>query len=89
MIDTFFVIITAVLVGLSAVTGIRLAIGRTVYDRVLVAGALGTNAIAILSCIGFIFARPDMFVDLAITYALLNFIGTVAISKYLERQEQE
>jgi multicomponent Na+:H+ antiporter subunit F len=89
MVDTFFVNITAVLIGLSAIMGIRLAIGRTVYDRVLVAGALGTNAIAIVACIGFIFARPEMFVDLAITYALLNFIGTVAISKYLEQQEQE
>ncbi|MEK9658976.1 MAG: MrpF/PhaF family protein, partial [Chloroflexota bacterium] len=38
-----------------------------------------------LAVTGFLFERPDMFVDLALGYALLNFVGTVAVGKYLER----
>jgi len=58
--------------------------GPCVFDRLLAAGAVRTNAIALLAVMGFIFERPDMFVDLALTYALLNFVGTVAAAKYLE-----
>ena len=39
--------------------------------------------------IGFVFERPDMFVDLALSYALLNFIGTVAVGKYLETRQHQ
>ena len=71
--------------ALSAIMFLRVARGPTVFDRLLAAGAIGTNAIAFLAIAGFIFERPDMFVDLALSYALLNFIGAVAATKYLER----
>ncbi len=70
----------------SAIVFLRVLRGPTVYDRLLAAGAIGTNTIAFLAITGFIFERPDMFVDLALSYALLNFIGTVAAAKYLERR---
>ena len=63
--------------------------GETIFDRLLAASAVGTNAIALLAVTGFIFERPDMFVDLALTYALLNFIGSVVVGKYLERHGTE
>ena len=55
----------------------------------LAAGAIGTFSIVLLAMIGYLFDRPDMFVDLALTYALLNFIGTVAVAKYLENHPEE
>ena len=70
----------------SAIVFLRVVRGPTVFDRLLAAGAIGTNTIAFLAITGFIFERPDMFVDLALSYALLNFIGTVAAAKYLERR---
>ena len=70
----------------SAIVFLRVVRGPTVFDRLLAAGAIGTNTIAFLAIAGFIFERPDMFVDLALSYALLNFIGTVAAAKYLERR---
>ena len=76
----------AAIVLISAFNLIRLAIGRTIFDRALALSAIGTNTIALVILGGFIFARPDMFVDVAITFALLNFIGTVTIAKYLERK---
>ena len=84
-----FVIATAVLLAITSVSFYRLIVGPRIYNRLLAAGAIGTNAIAILAIMGYIFGRPDMYVDLALTYALLNFIGTVAVSKYLETHPEE
>ena len=87
MISTFGVAIVVV----AAITGAafyRVIVGRTVFDRLLAAGVAGTNAIVILALGGFVFERPDMFVDLALSYALLNFIGTVAAGKFIEAQER-
>ena len=79
----------AAIVVVAVITGVafyRVAVGRTAYDRLLAAGVAGTNAIVIMALAGFVFERPDMFVDLALSYALLNFIGTVAVGKYIEGQ---
>ena len=87
MSSVFVATFTAVIV-ITAVTFFRIMVGRTVFDRLLAAGAVGTNAIVLLALMGFIFERPDMFVDLAISYALLNFIGAVAVGKYLEQRNE-
>ncbi len=84
-----FTVGAAVVVAVSVVGFYRIVAGRTVYDRLLAAGAVGTNAIALLALTGFIFERPEAFVDLALAYALLNFIGAVAAGKYLERHPEE
>ena len=84
-----FTIGAAVVVAISDAGFYRIVAGRTVYDRHLAAGAVGTNAIVLLALTGFIFERPEMFVDLALAYALLNFIGAVAAGKYLERHPEE
>jgi multicomponent Na+:H+ antiporter subunit F len=67
----------------------RMIAGPTIYDRALGMGLMGTNAILLLVLIGFIYERIDMFVDLAIAYAILNFVGIVAMAKYLERRGGE
>ena len=82
---TEFTLAAAAIIAISAAVFWRVINGATVFDRLLAAGAVGTNAIALLAVTGFLFERPDMFVDLALTYALLNFIGAVAAGKYLER----
>ena len=79
----------AVAVAMLIITGVnlyRVVVGPTLFDRMLAASVIGTTNIGIIAVVGFIFERPDMFVDLAIAYALLNFIGTVAIARYLESQ---
>ena len=84
-----FTVLAGILIFLTATLFWRIIRGPRVYNRLLAAGAVGTNAIALLAVTGFIFERPDMFVDLALTYALLNFIGTVAVAKYLENHPEE
>ena len=83
-----FVTLASAILVLSALNMWRLAVGRTIYDRLLAAGIVGTNIVGLLVVLGFLFERPDMFVDLALTYALLNFIGTVAAARYLARHPE-
>ncbi|MFH1088090.1 MAG: monovalent cation/H+ antiporter complex subunit F [Chloroflexota bacterium] len=77
--------VTIFITVLSAVTLYRAAVGPTVFDRVLAAGLMGTNGFILLVLIGFIYKRVDMFVDIAMAYALLNFVMAIAIGKYFER----
>lgn len=65
---------------------IRLFLGPTLYDRVLALNAFGTLAVLMISVVGFLFGRPD-FLDIALLYALLNFIGTIAILKFFRYKE--
>jgi multicomponent Na+:H+ antiporter subunit F len=57
--------------------------GPTVYDRILSVNAFGTLTVVLITAYGFLTNRPD-FLDLALVYALINFIGTIAVSKYVE-----
>ena len=57
--------------------------GPTVYDRILAVNAFGTLTVVVISVYGFLSERPE-FLDLALVYALINFIGTIAVSKYVE-----
>ncbi len=56
--------------------------GPTVMDRIVSVSVIGTKTTVILLLIGFIYGRADMFIDISMGYAILNFIGTLAISKF-------
>lgn len=62
---------------------VRALLGPTVFDRLLAANSVGTLAVLLLSVIGFLNGRPE-FLDLAIVYALLNVVGTVAVLKFFQ-----
>ena len=62
---------------------IRAFMGPTLYDRVLAANTFGTKTVLLLAVIGFLTGRPD-FLDLSLVYVLINFIGTIAILKFVE-----
>lgn len=64
----------------------RAVFGPTVFDRVVGAGFIGTKTAVLLVLIGFIYRRLDMFVDLALVYSILNFIGTLIVSKYFMKR---
>ena len=61
----------------------RALLGPTVYDRVLAVNMFGTKTVLIIAVMGFLAGRPD-FLDLALLYALINFIGTLAVLKFFE-----
>lgn len=61
----------------------RALLGPTVYDRVLAVNMFGTKTVLIIAVLGFLTGRPD-FLDLALLYALINFVGTLAVLKFFE-----
>ena len=61
----------------------RGAVGPTVFDRVMAVNSFGTSTGLFISVLGFLNGRPD-FLDLALVYALINFIGTIAVLKYFK-----
>jgi multicomponent Na+:H+ antiporter subunit F len=73
----------ALLVTLAMVIA-RAAAGPTLFDRAQAANTIGTLAMLLLAVIGFLTGRPE-FLDLGLTYGLLNVIGTVAVLKYVRR----
>jgi multicomponent Na+:H+ antiporter subunit F len=61
--------------------------GPTVMDRIVAANTVGTKTTVILLFIGMIFGRLEMFVDFALTYALLNFIGSLSLAWFYQRTQ--
>lgn len=62
----------------------RALIGPTVYDRILAVNTFGTATVMMIAIVGYLMGRPE-FLDIAIAYALINFIGTVAVLKFFEK----
>ena len=73
----FAVAALALLVTLTLAV-LRASLGPTVFDRAQAANTIGTTAMLLLSVLGFLTGRPE-FLDLALVYALLNVIGTIAV----------
>ncbi len=75
--------VTAAVLVTMALAIFRSIKGPTVYDRILAVNAFGTLTVVLIGVYGFLSGRPDVL-DLALVYALINFIGTIAVSKYVE-----
>lgn len=61
----------------------RAVLGPTVYDRVLSVNMFGTKTVLLISVIAYLAGRPD-FLDLALAYALINFIGVLAVLEFFK-----
>ena len=68
-------------------TKILCTLGPSSFDRVLAVNAIGSLVILGITLHGFLLGRPE-FIDIAILYALINFIGTIAILKLFGRNAQ-
>ena len=73
-----FIILFAMMLAL-----VSAIIGRTVYDKILAVNIFGTVTVLFITLFGFLNKRPD-FLDIALVYALINFISTIAILKFFE-----
>lgn len=65
---------------------VRLFLGPSLYDRVLAVNSFGTKTVVLLILFAFYIDRPDA-VDIAILYALINFVATVAILKFFRYRD--
>lgn len=78
----YYVVSIAILITMALALA-RALLGPSVYDRVLAVNMLGTKIVLLLSVIAFLIGRPD-FLDLALAYALINFIGVLAVLNFFQ-----
>lgn len=79
-VSMFGVALAALLVCM-IMTMARAFMGPTVFDRVLALNSFGTKTVLLIALVNFLTGRPE-FLDLALVYALMNFIGTIAVMKF-------
>lgn len=81
--NDFFLYSAVVLTIIIAVPLIRVLQGPTLYDRLLATNAIATKTLVLIALIGFLFDSIDMFIDITLAYAILGFIGSLIIAKYV------
>jgi multicomponent Na+:H+ antiporter subunit F len=79
----YFVILAVILTVIIYIPLYRVLAGPMLVDRMLGAGAIGTKTMVLILVIGYVFGREAMFIDITLAYAMLNFIGVIAVAKYL------
>lgn len=62
---------------------VRALLGPTVYDRILAVNMFGTKTVLLISLMAFISGRLDVL-DIALAYALINFISVIAVLRFFE-----
>jgi multicomponent Na+:H+ antiporter subunit F len=87
MMDNIFFYFGLYLSLLMVLSLYRAIAGPTVLDRLIGVNAIGSKTVALLILIGLIYHRVDMFVDIALAYACLNFIAVLAASKYFQKKK--
>ena len=85
--QSFFIAVGLGLCLLMLLALYRAIFGPTVIDRIMGVNVIGTKTAVLLVLIGTIYGRVDMFVDIALAYALLNFIVTIAASRYFQHHK--
>ncbi len=81
--EQFFLYSSVALTIIIAVPIVRVLKGPTVFDRLLAANAIATKTIVLICLIGYIFGRIDMFIDITLAYAILGFLGSLVIAKFV------
>ena len=77
---------TAAAIGILVAMALALAracLGPTLYDRILAVNMFGTKTVLMIAVLGFLMGRPE-FLDIALVYALINFVATIAVLKYFK-----
>ena len=85
----FFIAVSLVILFAVLLSLYRVVAGPVIIDRIIGLNVLGTKTIAVIVLTGFIFDRVEFFIDIAFVYALINFIGALALSQYFERKGVE
>jgi len=75
----------AILVTMAMAT-IRGLLGPSIYDRILAMNMFGTKTVLLVAVVAYLYERPD-FLDLALAYALINFIGVLAVLQFFQNRQ--
>lgn len=85
--ESFFLYAAVYLCLIMLLSLYRAVFGPTVLDRMIGVNAIGSKTTALLILIGIIYQRVEMFVDIALAYACLNFIAVLAASRYFQKRK--
>lgn len=80
---TMYTLVSIAILVTMVLALVRALRGPSVYDRVLAVNMFGTKTVLLLSVVAFLNGRPD-FLDLALTYALINFVGVLAVLEFFQ-----
>ena len=81
-----FLTVSIAILSTMALAIIRALRGPSIYDRILAVNMFGTKTVLLVSVVAFLFGRPD-FLDLALAYALINFIGVLAVLEFFQSRD--
>ena len=81
LVTQVFLLVAALLMLLAVAMFYRAVRGPTTQDRVLAVNVLGTNTVMVLALLAEGLGEPSLL-DIALVYALLNFLMAIAISKF-------
>ncbi len=84
---TFFYSVALGMCFLMLFSMYRAIFGPTVLDRLIGVNAIGSKTVVLLLLIGVLYGRVDMFVDIALAYAFLNFVAVIAASRYFHKRK--
>lgn len=84
MLEQVFIATSILLVAATFLCLYRAVLGPTDADRVVAINVIGTKAVVIISLISLAF-HQEFFLDVAMVYALISFVATIGIAKYLEK----
>ncbi len=82
----YYAVCIAILITMALALA-RAIIGPSVYDRVLAVNMIGTKTVLLLAVVAFLYGRPE-FLDLALAYALINFIGVLAVLEFFRARAE-
>ena len=80
----FAAAIIAILIAMTLAL-LRAFLGPTLFDRIMAVNSMGTKTVLFIALLGYFQERPD-FLDIALVYALINFVSTIAVLRYFEYQ---
>lgn len=82
-----YIAISAAILVVMVLALLRALLGPTVYDRILAVNMFGTKTVLLIAVFGLVSGRFD-YIDIALVYALINFISIVAVLRFFEYSEQ-
>jgi len=85
--DLFFICAGIYLCLVMLLSLYRAVVGPTILDRLIGVNAIGSKTTVLLILIGLLYQRVDMFIDIALAYAMLNFIAVLAASRFFQKRK--
>ena len=86
---TVFLVVVGALTTAMILSMYRVFRGRTIFDRLTGLGLIGSKSIILLLLLGGLSNRLELFIDIALSYGMISFIGALALAKYFESGKTE